>query len=409
MRWIVTGCNGYVGGELCKHLVGEGLDVVGVHRPGRGREDLASIRQVTYDELPHALGGGDVVIHCAACTELSAPWEAYVRSNMELSAELYQMARACRAQAFVYLSSVAALGYGGRDGEVSFTEDEPPVHQSFELYGRSKWLAEERLRQMSIGSALPLTIARLGIVYGRNPSRRPSWWRRGVRLNGRERLPLVHHRNVCDAVVALVRRQVEGTYFVVDEEQPWRCDVDALKEKLGISRPPWPLGAGMLRLQLSLAPRFGSSCRDNLSRLALMQYMSNRRILYSTVRLREATGWYPQVDLFNGLGASGHPGLALRTPRRIGVWTKPGTTERELLTRVARVDPTRPVHVVARTTSREEFLQIHRRHHAHSWLIDAEVDTLSNVTWGCRDIVVVGNRLPPPRPGVVFRHLPKVK
>jgi nucleoside-diphosphate-sugar epimerase len=308
-RWIITGGNGYLGGELCQSLNRKGFVVIALARAGRSLGNLDhGIACHTYDELPGILSKGDIFVHCAGKVGITGPWDEFVRTNIEWSATLFDQAASQRADCFVYISSVAALGYKNRPGSELLDESSLPHLAKGELYGRSKWLAEQTLEERANNSSTRLIILRPGLIYGRRPFvSSQTWLRRGIVVDPGQRVPLVHIDNFVDAVgkVAL-SPEIQGVFFVVDDDQPTLHDMNTLKKQLGILQyHPWCIGKMgfwpfLIAQEIVRQVRGrGDSLQDGYARA--QYYFQTRRLRYSTQKLRNSTGWIPKVNLIDGL------------------------------------------------------------------------------------------------------------
>lgn len=141
---LVTGGSSTLGqGVLCR-LASQAHIIAVVHRrslevPGTDIELLRGGLEGTVRELA-AVQNAQTVLHMAAVTHADDASE-YFRVNVELTKQLLS---ACNPpQHFVYVSTICAHPDGG-------------------AYGRSKWLAEEAIRN----SGLTYTIIRPAEIYG---------------------------------------------------------------------------------------------------------------------------------------------------------------------------------------------------------------------------------------------------
>ena len=308
-RWIVTACNGYLGGEVCRALAAS-RQVVGLARPGRDLGDLENlgVQCRTYEELPQILRPGDVLVHCAGKTGNSGPWEEFERTNVRFSEELYRRAAQGRASCFVYVSSVAAVGYRNRRGREVLDETDPPDLSDGEFYGRSKWAAERRLAGLSREDGMRLVILRPGLIYGRRPAGVPqTWLRRGWIVDPEERVPLVHVDSFLDSLTRVVEsRGVRDTFFVVDAEQPTLNELNKLRIELGIIRyHPWRVGrlgfCVLYQVKDLLGRILGRRWPGQPGSWKATLHFHSRRSRYSTDALRKACGWQPALPLAEGL------------------------------------------------------------------------------------------------------------
>ncbi|MCP4541865.1 MAG: NAD-dependent epimerase/dehydratase family protein [Chloroflexi bacterium] len=309
-RWIITGANGYVGGELCKGLYHQGGTVLAVARVGKSLAHLEEmgISCHTYENMPSILSSGDVLVHCAGKVGNSGTWDEFLSVNRDWTESLFNQATECCVSCFIYISSIAALGYKNRPENETLDESSSPDHAKGELYGRSKWLAEQALQDRARNASTRLIVLRPGLIYGRRAfAASQTWLRRGVIVDPGQRVPLVHIDSFIEAVVRVVEHPgAHGVFLVVDEEQPVLCDLNAIKIRYGILQfAPWRIGkVGFWLLWLSrsivriLRGRTGEVSKGH----ALAEYyFHTRRLRYSTQKLRSQVGWTSEVSLKDAL------------------------------------------------------------------------------------------------------------
>lgn len=305
-RWIITGANGYLGGELCQGLQRLGESVLGVVRQGRTPVKLVEgkIAFQTYEAYPACLQAGDIVVHCAGPTEKITGWDQIAETNGKWPAELYEQAARQGAECFIQISSVAALGYQKRPGDSPLEETSEPKHDQGDYYGRSKLLGERELTERAKQHNLRLIILRPGLIYGHKDF--PSSQSRMI-LDRQQRLPLVHIENFLDAVLKIGKSSTaQGIYMVVDQEQPRLYEVNALLIEHGL-RKSHPRYGGKVRIRLLLLLK--AIWRLLLRRTAKIpqgytsaQYhLLTRRLRYRTDRLQHDVGWTQRVALPEGL------------------------------------------------------------------------------------------------------------
>ncbi|MCF6286014.1 MAG: NAD(P)-dependent oxidoreductase, partial [Candidatus Hydrogenedentes bacterium] len=241
-KWLVTGANGYLGGEVCRGLQKEDYDVCALARPGHTLDSLekCGVTCHSYDALPGLMAEGDVFVHCAGKVCDTGLWDDYQQINVDWTLSLYEQAIQRGARCFVYVSSVAALGYSKRQSDIDLDESDEPLLTTGELYGRSKLLAEQALQQRSRTAQTRLVILRPGFIYGRRPLA-PSqrWLRRGSIVDPNQRVPLVHVDNFLSALTRTGKdTNASGIFLFVDDEQPMLGELNALKLEYGILPDP---------------------------------------------------------------------------------------------------------------------------------------------------------------------------
>lgn len=166
-RVFVTGAAGFVGRHVCQLLRAKGHDVHAlVRRDSDYLKDMGV--SITHGDLwdvhalEKALTNADIVIHCAGNPRFGNG-EAYQRDNVELTDHLMQVTlRVCPGlHRFVFVSTIGAIDRQP-DDRCEHPLDERTTPAPSSDYGRSKLLAEERVR----ASGLPSVIVRPTMVVG---------------------------------------------------------------------------------------------------------------------------------------------------------------------------------------------------------------------------------------------------
>lgn len=231
-RILVTGAQGLVGHAVTRDLLAQGFSVRAVARrtdelqqlnAGAGVLEILQADLLADSECRRVVAGVDAVIHCAAATDVSSPWEQLYEANVTLVRRLAMEAVAAGVRRFVHLSSAAI--YDKRRGRV----DEAATPKPVTPYERTKAEAEQVLKAALAGTATDYVIVRPSMIYG--PRSRTMGGKLFAyvpivhdllgsvpRLKGSARFNWVHVDDVARATVALLGTpEAAGHVFNVAE------------------------------------------------------------------------------------------------------------------------------------------------------------------------------------------------
>ena len=165
MTTLVTGGNGFVGSALVRLLLGQDHQVRVLVRSGSDRRNLEQLDVDLVEgdltdaaSLQRAVRGCSHLFHVAADYRLWIPDpERMYKTNVDGSRDLLRAAADAGAGRMVYTSSVATLGIN-RDR--SPADETTPVSLADMVghYKRSKFLAEQAVREMVREQGLPVVI-----------------------------------------------------------------------------------------------------------------------------------------------------------------------------------------------------------------------------------------------------------
>jgi 2-alkyl-3-oxoalkanoate reductase len=260
MKILVTGSNGFVGGDLASLLLRRGHFVAGL---GRSPEPGGAVSEYLRRDLGEPLDWGgtvDAVVHCAA---LAAPWAppaAFERANVEGTRHVVDWCRRHGRPHLVYISS-SSVFYRNED-QLGLHEGSPipEDREQINVYSRTKRIGE-RLVEAYEGEA---AILRPRAVFG--PGDRVLF-PRVLRAARAGRLPLIRRpdgrpvlgdllyvENLSHYIAAVVERGFTGTLNLTNAEP---VDLQAfllrVLERLGYPAPrrQVPLGMAMALAGLS--------------------------------------------------------------------------------------------------------------------------------------------------------------
>lgn len=173
-RALVTGATGFIGRAVVPQLLSSGFDVTAAVRRDENLPAWSGdVRVVVVDDIggetdwTAALDGVTHVVHLAAIAHMPIAEDAvtvarYRAVNVAGTSALANAAAARGIERLLFLSSVKVNGE--ETGTRPFTEQDPPAPQ--DIYGRSKWEAEQALAGIARQSGLAVTVLRSPLVYG---------------------------------------------------------------------------------------------------------------------------------------------------------------------------------------------------------------------------------------------------
>ena len=151
---VITGIHSYVGNHFESWL--KSFD-------GRYKCFHLDLRDDGWRDF--CFDGVDAIVHVSAIVHQQKcdDWESYKRVNVDLTQNLAEHAKSCGVPQFVFLSTMAVYGKGKSLSPIYITEDTEADPKS--LYGRSKYMAEEKLRELA-DERFTVSIVRPTNIYG---------------------------------------------------------------------------------------------------------------------------------------------------------------------------------------------------------------------------------------------------
>jgi nucleoside-diphosphate-sugar epimerase len=276
VRIFITGANGFIGSNICRHFRARGWDVHGLVRKSSDLHNLTGVDVALrfgdlQDRDSFAIPEDtDYIVHAASITSDLADDETCRKNilllTVNLAGKLLDMPRPPKR--LVYISTALTLGFGASD----ISESHPGTPADFLPYTRYKIASEKFLTTQWKERGLPVVILRPADVFG--PYDRTSSARilreceRGVPLiagRGNHRFGYCYSGNLCQAVELALRKEgIEGrAYSVTNGELPtWREFFTGFQRALGRTQrvyvPVWLAfaAAGGMTIVRKFRPRY---------------------------------------------------------------------------------------------------------------------------------------------------------
>ena len=299
-----------LGTELLWQLADNGHELVSVYRNQekldftrqqlqlKGEKGDAVFDQVLWQQcdlldvvvLEDILQGIEEVYHCAALVSFdSADDQTLISNNVQITANVVNLANQCGVKKLVHVSSVAAVGRNA-DGSVITERSQWTGKKGNSAYARSKYLAElEAWRAYEEG--LPLVIVNPSIIIGAGDWQSGSSALFGKINNGFKFFSegtnaYVDVRDVAAIMITLMHSDIVGERFLVMSDnhsyhEVFNMIADALKVKRpSVKAQPW-MGAlvwRMEKLRSWITGKRPMVTRDTVQTSFQKNYYSNAKV-----------------------------------------------------------------------------------------------------------------------------------
>lgn len=313
---VLTGANGFVGSNLSRRLLDEGLNPMGVVRETsdltfiEGLDlDLAAPGLERVEPLVDIFEGADVVFHCASLTGDWGPMEDYKKANVENTENVVRAAARAGVSRLVYVGSTVVFGFDGNVNTPETAEKDPEPFP----YCVTKLEAEQLVQSLSRELDLEYSIIRPGNVYG--PRDRVTSMKlfpfledgKFVHVDGGTPLTCpTYVGNLVDALLLVARKEeaAHRDYNITDGlEITWEEYIDVTCEKLDVDPPgmgvPSLLAYPVACLMEGTYTFFGAEHPPPITRYRIKQVSHDYH--FSIDRARRELGYQPRVGLEEGL------------------------------------------------------------------------------------------------------------
>jgi UDP-glucose 4-epimerase len=265
MRYIVTGCAGFIGSNLVDRLLSDDHYVIGVDNFSTGQRRFIEgalaqpnfkffeVDLLNLNRLTSAFNGGEVVFHLSANADVRFGTEQPCRDLEQNTIATYNVLEAMRANGIKKIAFSSTGSVYGESPVVPTPEDGPfPVQTS--LYGASKAAGEGLISAYCEGFGFQSWLFRFVSILGErythghvfdfyqklkaDPGRLP------VLGNGKQRKSYLHVQDCIDAIllamdkakdnVNIFNRGVNG-YCEVNDSIGWICEELGVQPKLEYS------------------------------------------------------------------------------------------------------------------------------------------------------------------------------
>jgi nucleoside-diphosphate-sugar epimerase len=226
---LITGANGFIGSNLCRHFLDRGWEVHGLVRPTSDLHFLEGlpVRLITGDlleaaeiDFPRRV---DAIIHSASVVSDIVGLEWSIRGIYDPTVRFVEALRAARMSfdRFMYISTTLVLGWHG----FNISEERPGRSTGRIPYAMAKSRTEQFLLEEHRRAGFPALILRPADVYGPNDRTSLAMMLQAIEGGvspivgtGRHRFSYCYVDNLCQAcrLVAEGRGSTGAAYTVTD-------------------------------------------------------------------------------------------------------------------------------------------------------------------------------------------------
>ena len=171
---LVTGGTGFIGKEIAAAYAKRGVEVIGIARHPKEVPGVVAGDVVDPAPWAHHMDGCDIVYHTAAMVSLVGERDVAWTVNVKGTQRLLNEAAKRGVKRFVYVSSVAAMGFESDDG----ADETWPIMPNGNTYTDSKIAAEHAALAAHASGKIGVTIIRPSDVYGTDS----AWIREPLKL-----------------------------------------------------------------------------------------------------------------------------------------------------------------------------------------------------------------------------------
>lgn len=313
MKALVTGANGFIGSAVVKQLLKQGHEVTAMVRQGCDMRNLESLPiQVCHASLDdrtsirQALDGCQSVYHLAADYRLWVPDpDAMYAANVDGTCNILLEAANKQVERIVYTSSVATLGLLPGDEEADETTN-GKLSEMVSHYKRSKFLAEQKVKEMVVENNLPVIIVNPSTPIGPGDIK-PTPTGRIIydAINGRipayvdTGLNIVHVDDVAIGILlAMEKGKIGERYILGGENLSLKNLLTRIAEQIGRKPPrvnlPHTLVIPIAYIMEAISSISGSEPQVTIDAVR----MSKHRMYFSSDKARKELGYAPRsVDI----------------------------------------------------------------------------------------------------------------
>ncbi len=163
----VTGSSGFVGQELVKRLKNMGLSVIEIDIQQKADTSQKPVDVLNFSELSQTLKDVDVIFHLAGAVQGSARKKPFVSWKLQTQGTLNILESAKQLEIHKVIMASSFYVYIGINPTITEVHEETTINlDQANVFGGSKYLAEQLMSHYSVYFAVNTVSLRFGSIYG---------------------------------------------------------------------------------------------------------------------------------------------------------------------------------------------------------------------------------------------------
>jgi nucleoside-diphosphate-sugar epimerase len=314
-RLFLTGGSGYVGRNLIRHFVAQGVTVVAMARSANAAETVSALGAIPFagdlldTGVREAMAGCQWLIHAAADIDHGRGTPGQRRTNLDGTRNVLAAARAAGISRALYISTESVL----LDGRplIEAREAHPFPRHPAGAYSRTKGEAE-RLALSQAAPGFAVMAIRPRLVWGRDDTTALPQLTAAARSGqmafidgGHYRTSTTHIANLCTGVqLALTKGGSGETYFITDGAPvEFRSFITCLLETQGIAAPDKTVPRWLLRTMANVGDTLANISGGRIKGpITLQQFATSAvEVTLDISKARHELGYAPVITAAEGL------------------------------------------------------------------------------------------------------------
>ena len=308
---FITGATGFIGSNLVKRLLADGDEIYAlVRKPSNLFDERVKLVEgdiLKPESFRSSIKGCDLIFHSAVHISFEGGgFQKAYEINVEGARNVLEAAYQAGVRKVVHVSSCAALGYSGSNGEVLDESADPQISRS-EIYAYTKEKAEEVVREY-VKKGMDISIANPVTVYGQGDRKLNSGsiikaiYKNKVSLATPGGTSYVSVNDLIDGLMLVAQKGRRGERYIFCSENLTFLDLfNRIAAALGRNRVRYRVPGWTYRPAIATAYVINKLSRGEEGALNLITPQIVKRSYnykyYSSKKAKEELGWIPKESI----------------------------------------------------------------------------------------------------------------